>query len=138
MRRTVLPWESVPGPKYSAVDTLKRIDDFCDAVRSAGAEIEDLNALHPENVIRSTDMSSCEIDHMDIIAQTGAVRCRIVIAEDRELLPFSDCNLRDIRHPIVRNALRLLTDHTGGMRTDRIEIAQQNHSERRICFGSIL
>ena len=24
MRRTVLPWESVPGPKYSAVDTLKR------------------------------------------------------------------------------------------------------------------
>lgn len=24
MRRTVLPWESVPGPKYLAVDTLKR------------------------------------------------------------------------------------------------------------------
>jgi len=24
MRRTVLPWESVPGPKYLAIDTLKR------------------------------------------------------------------------------------------------------------------
>ena len=54
-------------------------------------------------------MSFRQVDYMNIIAHAGAVRCVIVIAEDMKFLELSDRDLRNIRHQVVRDTVRILT-----------------------------
>ena len=55
-------------------------------------------------------MCLCKIHNVDVVAETGSVRCRIVISENAEALTFSDCSLGDERNEVVRNASRKLSD----------------------------
>ena len=50
---------------------------------------------------------------MDVVAAAGAIRCRIIAAENSEMIASADCHLRDIRHEVIRNTLRILTNTTG-------------------------
>ena len=61
---------------------------------------------------------------MDIIAAAGAVRCRVIVTENREMIASADSNLRDIRHQIVRNTLRILTDASALVCAYRIKIVE--------------
>ena len=54
------------------------------------------------------------------------------------MIAAADSNLRDIRHQIVRNTLRILADTAGLMCSDRIEIAQKNDSQFRVSLCRVL
>ena len=43
----------------------------------AGAEVDDLGAGMPGCVVAGLDMTACQVDNMDVIADTGPVRCGI-------------------------------------------------------------
>ncbi len=77
-------------------------------------------------------MPLCKVNHMDVITNSGTVRCVVIISVDMELFQLADCNLRNIRHQIVRYAIGILTHGAGFVRADRIKIAQKNHIPRRI------
>ncbi|MFQ9126981.1 MAG: hypothetical protein ACLR4Z_09615 [Butyricicoccaceae bacterium] len=71
---------------------------------------------------------------MDVIAAAGTIRRQVIVTENREMIASANGNLRDIRHQIVRNTLRVLADTTGLMCADRIEIAQKNDSQFRVSL----
>ena len=79
-------------------------------------------------------MTGCQIANVDVITNTSTIRSIIVIAEYTQLLSLAYSHLRDIRHQIVWNAIRILTNLTTLMRTDRIEISQQNYIPILICL----
>ena len=75
---------------------------------------------------------------MDIIPAAGAVGRIPVPAVHGQFFAQADRRLRQQRHEIVRTALRILSDQTGLVRTDRIKIPQQDHAQLRVRFRGVL
>ncbi len=83
-------------------------------------------------------MATREIDHMNVVAYPGTVARRIVATEYAQLLANAGGNLRDIRHQVVRNALRVFADQAARVSTRRIEVPQQGNAPNRgIASGEI-
>ena len=72
---------------------------------------------------------------MDVVADAGAVRRRVVVAEDRELLEAPDRDLRDVGHQVVRDSGRILAHEAALVRADGVEVAQQQEVPGRIGGG---
>ena len=110
------------------------MDDVEHGVADAGAEVVDAHAaVRLLKLFERRDVSLGKIDHVDVVAHAGAVLRRVIVAENAEALELSDRDLRDIRDEIVRDAVRVLADHAALMRADRVEVAQNNRVEIRIC-----
>ena len=77
-------------------------------------------------------MSDGKIYYMDIIAHACSVRCVIIITEYTETFQFADSYLCDIRHQIVRDTFRILTDQSALVCSDRVEISQEDNVPLRI------
>ena len=77
-------------------------------------------------------MSLSKIHHMDIIPDTGAVRCVIIVAKYPETGQLAHCHLGDIGHQIVGNAVGILSDEPAGMRPDGVEVPESHHAPLRI------
>ena len=58
---------------------------------------------------------------------TCAVGSIIIVSEDTEKRSSADSHLCDVRHEVVGRALRVLTNQTTLVRSDRVEIPKQNH-----------
>ena len=71
-------------------------------------------------------MRLCEVYHINIIANTGAVGCIIIIAEDSQLLTDAHSSLRNIGDQVVGRAIGQLADKCSRMGTYRVEIAKDN------------
>ena len=69
-------------------------------------------------------MSISEIDDVDVVAQARAVRRRIVIAEDRDVIALAERDLENERDE-VRLRIVILTDGAIVERTGRIEVTQR-------------
>ena len=69
-------------------------------------------------------MTLCKVNDVDVITYTRAVRCIIVVTEDVNDLALARCNLSYIRKKVVRNTLRIFTDETADVSTDRVEVAE--------------
>ena len=61
-------------------------------------------------VIQRRKVSFCQVNYMDVVADSGPVRRRIVVSEYVELWPYSCRYLRDVRHKVVRDAVWLFAD----------------------------
>ena len=81
--------------------------------------------------VERQNMRAGEVHDVKIVAHTGAIRRVIVLPEHVEMRPAADSHLRHVRHQIVRNVVRVFPDHAAGMRTDRIEVAQDGHIGQR-------
>ena len=69
-----------------------------------------------------------EIHHVDVVPDAGAIRRLIVIPENPEMVKLPDRDLGDVRHQVVRDAVRVLADKSALMGAYRVEIAE--HAER--------
>ena len=105
---------------FKSVCSFKGLHHVQHRVTNTGAQVKDLDAAVFLNGLQCLDMTLCQINHMDIVADAGSVRCVIVVSEYVQLLQLSNGNLRDIRHQVVRNTVRIFTDQAGSMRTDWI------------------
>ena len=82
-------------------------------------------------------MTDRKVNSVDVIAHTGSVRSRVIIAEDTETFQLADSNLCDIRNQVVRDSLRILADQTALVCTDWVEVAEQNDIPFRICHVQV-
>ena len=89
---------------------LKCVDHIEYAVAFAGSEVVNGNALVVSQFLDGFYMAACQVNNMDVIADTSSVRSIVVITENADALEFSDGNLCDIRKQVVRDALRILSD----------------------------
>ena len=82
-------------------------------------------------------MSFCKVNYVDIISDTSSVRSIIVISKYTQLFQFSNCNLCDIWHQVVRDTIWILSDGSALMSTDRVEVTKKNYIPFRVCFLNI-
>ena len=113
---------------------LECVDHIEYAVAFAGSEVVNGNALVVSQFLDGFYMAACQVNNMDVIADTSSVRSIVVITENADALEFSDGNLCDIRKQVVRDALRILSDKAALMRSDRVEVAKQDNIPFRISF----
>ena len=62
---------------------------------------------------------------MDIISDTRAIRCIIVIPVNTKLIPAPHCHLCNIRHQIIRNTVWVFPNQTALVCPKRIKVAQK-------------
>ena len=74
-------------------------------------------------------MSERKINNMNIVAHTGAVIGRIIIAEYRKLFLLACADIYYDRHEVVRDPVRILAYLAALIRADRIEVAEQRRAE---------
>ena len=67
-----------------------------------------------------------QINHIDIVADTGAIGCIVVITEDGEFLADAHSRLCNERNQVVGHTIGQFANQGRGMRSDRIEISQDN------------
>ena len=82
-------------------------------------------------------MASCQVYYVNIVTYTCSIRGIIVISEDTNTFQFSDGNLCHIRKQVVRNSLRILSDETGFVSTNRVKVTKQCNIPFRICTMDI-
>ena len=111
---------------------LECVDHIEYAVAFAGSEVVNGNALVVSQFLDGFYMAACQVNNMDVIADTSSVRSIVVITENADALEFSDGNLCDIRKQVVRDALRILSDKAALMRSDRVEVTKQDNIPFRI------
>ena len=105
---------------------LECVDHIEYAVAFAGSEVVNGNALVVSQFLDGFYMAACQVNNMDVIADTSSVRSIVVITENADALEFSDGNLCDIRKQVVRDALRILSDKAALMRSDRVDLMMKN------------
>ena len=111
----------------------KRVHQLQHAHGVAGAQIEGLRARVLHGIVDGLEMALGQIDDMQIVAAAGAVRCGIVVAEDRQLVQLTGRHAGDIGHEVVRDTVRVIAEQAGGMAADGVEVAQQHGREARRC-----
>ena len=82
--------------------------------------------------VQRRDVPGREVLDVDVVAHAGAVGGRVVVAEDPEAVEPADRDLGEVGHEVVRDVGRVLAERPRGVRTDRVEVAQQRHPPRRV------
>ena len=116
-------------------------NQFKHAKPFAGTEVEDLHLLpigSMEHSVDGFDVCLGKIHNIDIIADTGAIRRVIVIAEHFEFRTNTGCCLSDIRQQVLRDAVGQFADKGRRVRAYRIEIAQDNSVQLFIRMDGVM
>ena len=113
------------------------MNDIQYRVAVTGAQIADEHTILLRETLDGLHMTTCEIHDMDVITHARAIRCIIIVTEDIDLRQLTDRYLCHVWKQVVRDALWILTDETGLVRTDRVEVTKQDDIPLRICRMNI-
>ena len=80
------------------------------------------------------DVAVGKVHDVNVVTYAGAVFGWVVVAKYRQRFTAPDRDLRDIRHQVVRNALRVFAHIARWMGANRIEVAQQCDAPVRLRF----
>ncbi|MNP34809.1 hypothetical protein D3C76_1281160 [compost metagenome] len=58
-------------------------------------------------LLHSRHVTVGEIHHMNVVANAGAVRGRVVVAEHRQRITTAYCHLGNVRHQVIGDTLRI-------------------------------
>src|SRR5690606_20693800 len=112
-------------------------DQFQHAGAATGAEIDIGAARLAKQELERVGMGAGQVDHVDVVAYAGAVHGRPVAAEHRKPLPLPHGHLADVGHEVVGYATGRFADQAGGVRTDRVEVAQVHGVEARVAGAQV-
>ena len=82
-------------------------------------------------------MAGGEVLDVDVVALAGAVGRGVVVAEDAQPVATTHRDLRDERHEVVGDPLRVLADRAGRVRADGVEVAQDRDPPRGVDVRDI-
>ena len=112
----------------------KSVDHVEHAAADACAKVIDMHAGFISQFFHRRDVAVGQVHHVNVVAHAGAIFGWVVVAEYRQRFTTADRDLRDIRHQVVRDALRIFTHIARRMRADRVEVAQQRDAPVRLRF----
>ena len=87
--------------------------------------------------VERRDMAGGEVLDVDVVALAGAVGRGVVVAEDAQPVATTHGDLRDERHEVVGDPLRVLADRAGRVRADGVEVAQDRDAPRGVDVRDI-
>ena len=102
----------------------KGIDHIQNTIAMACAHIVDSKTTFTLNGFQCSHMACGQVAYVDIITHASTVMGRIIVTKDSKFLTLTYSDLRDIRHQIVGNAIRILSYSSTRMGSHRIEIAK--------------
>src|SRR5690606_2806007 len=79
-----------------------------------------------------------QVHHVDVVPHAGAVRSRVVRAEDAHLVEPANRDLQHVRGQVVGNLRRVFADSPARVRADRVEVAQGGDLEGGVGNAQIL
>ena len=88
-------------------------------------------------MVDGCDVTFGEIDYVDKIAHTGAIRSIVVVAVDLELGDFAGGDFHDDWHEVVRDIVGIFADKSGRVCADWIKISKHGYSKIRIGYYKI-
>lgn len=107
---------------------LECLDEFFDARSGTRSDIVDrrcfCESFFGKECFEGRDMRLGEVDHMDEVADPGAIRSRVIVPEDGQSRSVPGCNLGEIGDEIVGGSEGQFADESGVMCADRVEIAE--------------
>ena len=95
-------------------------DHFEDGSGVAGAEIVGFEARF--QALDGSEMTFCEVDNVNVIAEAGAVFGVVIVAVYGEFGDFTLINTHDNGHEIIGNAVWIFAKGAGRVIADRIEV----------------
>lgn len=106
-------------------DLFRRVDDLLHGKSNAVAEVEHVVLAAVHQVFRRQDVRRGQIGDVDVIADAGAVSCRIIVPKNGHMIALT---VRDLKHDGDEVCLRVVgfADLAGHMRAAGVEIAQRN------------
>ena len=113
------------------------MDDIQHAVAVAGAQVADEQAGLLLQLFDGSNMAAGQVDNMNVVAHAGSVGGRVVIAKDVDLLQLADSDLGDVGHEVVGDAVGVLADQAGRMRTDGVEVTQQRNIQLGVGVAAV-
>ena len=107
-------------------------DQFLDADAMAGAEVEAVARPAGQQAAQGRDVSVSEIQHVDVVANGGAVAGVVVVAEDREVRALAEGHLDRQGNGV---GLRLVPFADPALRVGAggVEVAQHRAAEADIA-----
>ena len=88
-------------------------------------------------ITNGSEMRGGKVNNMDIVTLARAIARVIVIAENAQHIPPTDCDLGNERHQIVGNIIGVFTNQSRFMCSDRIEISKQNRARIATCLHPV-
>ena len=101
------------------------LDHLFDREALAVAEVEDVALAAPPQVLEREDVRIGEVDDVDVVAQARAVRRRIVVAKDGDVVALAKGHLEDQRDE-VRLGMMVFADGAVIECAGGVEIAQRH------------
>ena len=124
---------SISPVNLNSSGLLEGIYDFLSAHSTTCTYIEylELVAISVEHTLHSLYMCLGKVNDIDIVADTCTVGRIVVVAEHLELLTYSHSGLCDVGDKIHWHTVGQLTDDGCGVRTNGVEISEQDGLDRR-------
>ena len=82
------------------------------AAANPGAEVVNMHARFVRQLLHRRHVAVGQIHDVNVIAHAGAIFGGIIVTKNRQGIATPYGNLRDIRHQVVRNALRIFAHIT--------------------------
>src|SRR6185436_8755740 len=100
-RRIAGPTRLLPFGYGVSGDALDHGKQLADAVASPVAAVQCRGFAAAAQVCQGLQMGVCQVLDMNVVADAGTVRCRVIRTENRDVRPFADddfaCDLREKR-----------------------------------------
>ena len=113
------------------------VDDVQHAVSVAGAQVADEQTGLLLQLFDGRHMAAGQVNDVDVVAHAGTVGRGVVVAKDVDFFQLADSHLGDVGHEVVGDAVGVLANEAGGMRTDGVKVAQHGDVERRVGVAAV-
>ena len=95
-------------------------------------------ALKVSLLVEGSKMAFRQVSHVDIVAHTCAVSGVVIVSEDSKVWKLATSDPLNVGHQVVWNALRVFTNESTFVRTNRIKIAKTNGAKIFIAVSVVL
>lgn len=83
-------------------------------------------------------MAACKVGNVNEIAAAGAIGCVVIVAKNTKSFELAGCDLHDVRHEVVGDAVRIFAEEARGMVADGVKVTQGDGGKIWIRSAKVL
>ena len=98
----------------------------------ARSQIVNGKAALAVDCLECTHVPRRQIANVNVVSHARSIGSIVVVTKNAEFLADTHSRLRDVRHQVVRNAIRVFANTSTRMRPNRVEVTEQHHIPFRV------
>ena len=84
--------------------------------------------------LKSTHMTRRQITNVNIVADTRSIMSIVIVSENAQFLTDTHSRLRNVRHQVIGNAVRIFTNASTRMSANRVKVTEQDNIPLGVCL----